>query len=480
MSLALLLSLLPVLALTAAATDPEGNWSDSAAASFTVSDSNAKTIAIQNAAELALLAVNANNDNDYAEWTVTLDADLDLGAHYWTPIGYFLGAFDGQGHAISGLNVVTNADRAGLFGTVGSSGAVRNLTLKNANVSSRDGNNAGGIVGANFGTIEKCRVSGTVTSTKGAGGIAGSNNNTIGTISLCENNGVVKGLEGEGNNNNQFVGGITGENDGTVYGCRNTGAISNAAFIGGIVGDNSGTVESCCNTGIVSGTIFNPGSNGTNSYGGVYVADGGSLSVAGDAVVGLNYRSGTGGNEFSNIYLSDGCTIDVGALGNASFSLSAAYTGVFTTGASFADDAAAGTVFASDDEMAYTVVASGGQAALVPSCFTVTLSTGTGGSLTVTDNNSQAVSSGASVRRGTVLTINVQAAGGYAPSTLTVTPAGGTAVELDISGGNYTVKDNNTIAATFTASAPAPAPRARARARVRRAVQAGLSVPADL
>ncbi len=114
-------------------------------------DKNAKTIAIANEAEFAWLAKAVNEaetgDTDipanFKGWTVSLDADLDLGGLAWTPIGSnadnakkFTGIFDGQNHTIVGLNVKQGAayHAAGLFGAL--NGTVRNLTISGASIES--------------------------------------------------------------------------------------------------------------------------------------------------------------------------------------------------------------------------------------------------------------------------------------------------------------------------------------------------------
>lgn len=57
---------------------------------------------------------------------VVLECDIDLSAHYWVPIGNngksFKGEFDGQGHTISGINIVAHrGELSDLFGTFSSS-----------------------------------------------------------------------------------------------------------------------------------------------------------------------------------------------------------------------------------------------------------------------------------------------------------------------------------------------------------------------
>ena len=50
-------------------TEPNGNWSDYAASSFSTINESAQTITINNAAELALLAKNVGEGNMYGGWT---------------------------------------------------------------------------------------------------------------------------------------------------------------------------------------------------------------------------------------------------------------------------------------------------------------------------------------------------------------------------------------------------------------------------
>lgn len=118
-----------------------------------------------------------NSGNTYAGKTVKLTADLDLsGESNWTPIGNlvaypsqsFNGTFDGDGHSISNVTVNDNTPNhavAGLFGSV-VNGTIKNLTVKNVDLTST--HYAGGIVAytSNGPTIENCKViGGTIKST---------------------------------------------------------------------------------------------------------------------------------------------------------------------------------------------------------------------------------------------------------------------------------------------------------------------------
>ena len=125
-----------------------------------------------------------NGGNGFEDKTVKLGADIDLSAHGWVPIGgnvgMFFGEFDGQGHAITGMNVTGNWEWAGLFSVC--RGTIHDLTLS--------------------GNVSVARTSGTAC----VGGLAGFvyggpieiyNVLFTGTVSLDGKNGLVGGLVGE-------------------------------------------------------------------------------------------------------------------------------------------------------------------------------------------------------------------------------------------------------------------------------------------
>jgi hypothetical protein len=110
----------------------------------------AKTATIKSAADMAWLASACNgnenvSDPTFAGYTFTLDSDLDLGGHRWTPIGNgtftfasnavtisgnrFKGTFDGGGHTISGLSITSDNNTDG--GTAGFFGVLQGATVKN-------------------------------------------------------------------------------------------------------------------------------------------------------------------------------------------------------------------------------------------------------------------------------------------------------------------------------------------------------------
>ena len=178
----------------------------------------------------------------------------------WTPIGtvqkQYTGAFDGQGHTISGLYYSGSDGYAGLFGFVGSNGRVQNIKVADSYISNSEENGrTGGVCGCNRGTITNCSFSGSVTGTGwfiDVGGVCGAN---LGTIENCRNSGSVTG-----SGTNVFclyVGGVCGENSNTTTGnatitnCCNTGAVtgsnngSGSLCVGGVCGQNNGTITNC-------------------------------------------------------------------------------------------------------------------------------------------------------------------------------------------------------------------------------------------
>lgn len=107
---------------------------------------------------------------------------------------------------------------------------------------SGNGGFKGGIAANNYGTIENCHVSGTISGSNRIGGIAGYNTYTTTSgaqIIACSNTASINGTDD--------VGGICGDNNkSTVLACYNTGEIKKDSEDGGaICGYNRGTVTSC-------------------------------------------------------------------------------------------------------------------------------------------------------------------------------------------------------------------------------------------
>ncbi len=213
---------------------------------------------------LMLIRDRVEEGFDFSGYYFTLSADLDLQGsadNPWTPIGTdnmhpFNGIFDGGGHTIRGLYIDSNSDNQGLFGYIGNSGAVKNLTV--AGQVTTTGQLAGGIVGANRGDIINCHSTVDVTGSMQVGGIAGINR---GTIERCTYTaGTVTG--------EMYQGGIAGYNEeGTITDSYNRGEINGGDWTGGIAGSNANLIKNCYSvgehitglptTGVTTGTVLN-------------------------------------------------------------------------------------------------------------------------------------------------------------------------------------------------------------------------------
>lgn len=143
-----------------------GEWKDNAATAF-ASGSGTKEdpYVIKTAAQLAYMAKDiSDNQNASLKKYYALEADLDLGAHYWNAIGdgrdlhgvgddakyRFKGNFDGRGHIIKNMHLqwIANGWKStGLFGAIvgqkDSWACVKNLVIDNAEVERISGNVTG-------------------------------------------------------------------------------------------------------------------------------------------------------------------------------------------------------------------------------------------------------------------------------------------------------------------------------------------------
>ena len=201
-----------------------------------------------------------------------LTADIDLsdfchaagGTKYtdelsWTPIGMYLGTFDGNGKTIRNLyiNVISEnigiSGYAGFFGYADEGGNIKNITFDNAKVkTTNDDYYTGILVGVAGSCIENIKILAncSVEGKNYTGGIAGRANGDIGN---CENHAMVNGAG--------FVGGIVGNyvfSDKSITSCANYGVITGTRDrVGGIAGDfNSGTIQNCANYGDITGIFY--------------------------------------------------------------------------------------------------------------------------------------------------------------------------------------------------------------------------------
>ena len=241
-----------------------GDWADGGGESGEakdlgyIYDSNTNTYTVYNADGLMNVAELVNGGK--TDINITLDKNIDLTGKDWTPIGTnvdnsYKGTFDGGGHTITGLTFTTNDEYAGLFGYLNRAGTVKNVVMKDVQITNNRSWSAfaGGVAGYSWGTIENCSVSGSVSGTVYVGGVVGAQ--IDGSITGCSSSATVKGTTD--------VGGVAGQTNSsaTLTACYATGnviieidPIRNISG-GGLVGFNGGNgLRACYATGNVTST----------------------------------------------------------------------------------------------------------------------------------------------------------------------------------------------------------------------------------
>ncbi len=234
-----------------------------------------------------------------------------MGSADWTPIyksddaddeaGY-QGTFDGKGYMVAyRITSAADYDVKGLFGVIGASGDVKNLTVSaDIKLGSSDaqlfGASIGAIAGKNIGKVSACTNTGTITIVgygNKTGGLIGDDR---GRIVNCANKGATSSYDPVYHNSFAHTGGIAGMALGTVLNCINSSSVStesassnqqyaggtwNAMIInctntgsvaasgtspcaGGIAGRNeeSSTIANCTNTGSVKASNTSPNAGG--------------------------------------------------------------------------------------------------------------------------------------------------------------------------------------------------------------------------
>jgi hypothetical protein len=196
----------------------------------------------------------------------------DIEATSLAPIGLtrespFTGQFDGFGHTIDSLaeDDGTSANGVGMFGVIGATGAVRNISLTNGGASGFNGANAYGILaGYNYGTIANAKTSGYADNEgfgdQGNGGLVGVN---YGSIERSSSDATV-GYSGPS-------GGLVGINYGTIAQSFATGSIGAGSHgtTGGLVDVNYGTITQSYATSSPGGVQGTGSLVNTNAKGGV-------------------------------------------------------------------------------------------------------------------------------------------------------------------------------------------------------------------
>lgn len=218
--------------------------------------------------------VNENGFSYSGKW-FRLTNNIDLNNEPWTPIGVdtghpFSGSLDGGGKSISGLNVNTSTQYAGLFGAVGEI-AVQSLTLQDGSVTCTNGATSwcGGLAGRSGSLLlNDVHIVNMAISGDGQGGTGGILGGGSASMTACSNTG--------GSVSGRYAGGLTGkgftESDFTFLECSNSAAVTGRLYAGGMTGCNksaSAKFTNCSNVGSISG---GERANGIAAMGGSFIA----------------------------------------------------------------------------------------------------------------------------------------------------------------------------------------------------------------
>ena len=230
---------------------------------------------IKTAEDLCQLSSAVNYEAKYVSNRMALNgvhfkqtADIDMwDVPNFDPIGFnvnnspFCGIYDGDGHCISNLTVARRGnDDAGLFGKIGKTGAVRNLKIHKANVSTQLKNRVGVLAAQSEGVVENITVTESTVSggNLNIGGIIGSFKGSLKNSSFT---GTVSGKK--------YLGGLIGVGWGQISDCESRADIyvqDKTSFAGGAVGSLTGDSVVMKNV-VAGGYIVDP--YGSASIGGI-------------------------------------------------------------------------------------------------------------------------------------------------------------------------------------------------------------------
>lgn len=176
--------------------------------------------------------IGTNNGNMYSGYNESIVSGKDN-------VGGIIGENDG------GINYTVEEDRTVTW----SKGTVENVV--NATGVTGTGNNVGGLLGTNIGSVENGRNNGTIAGNEYVGGLVGDNasKNSVLTNLVNDSSAAITG--------ERYVGGIAGSNAGTIttgneetdetVNLINRGTITGQQYVGGVAGSNSGTITNANN-----------------------------------------------------------------------------------------------------------------------------------------------------------------------------------------------------------------------------------------
>ncbi len=161
----------------------------------------------------------------------------------------FSGSFvNASTHKISSLTIsrsgINHFKHIGLFSKLAKGATIRSLILVDSRVTAGFNSYAGLLVGSNFGVIEGCSATGSVSGVANVGGLVGLSSGEI------NNSYAAASVSGRGN----YVGGLAGWVHGNINSSYAAGSVSGRSyFVGGLAGWVGGDINSSYATASVSG-----------------------------------------------------------------------------------------------------------------------------------------------------------------------------------------------------------------------------------
>jgi hypothetical protein len=192
---------------------------------------------ISSVRQMKKLSVDVTNEAAEASYQkfFEMTADLDFAGDNTVTsslIGPFCGTFDGKGHLIKNLHIITNETNTGIFATL-QYGEIKNLGREGGSITSAGGVSAGLVGTLADGKLKNCYSSASISGKSASGGLVGTVTGTS-IIENCYNTGSISGT--------MQIGGLAGS---TLWGGKNVIFINsyNAGYIvgsdkvGGLLGD---------------------------------------------------------------------------------------------------------------------------------------------------------------------------------------------------------------------------------------------------
>lgn len=306
--------LLIVLFVLSTIPSSADSWTDSGNYDTSWYDDLSESFDISTAEQLAGWVYLNNNGTSFEGKTLNLTANIDLSAHYWTPVGSFTGTLNGNFYKVSGLNCYVVGSSSSkipyggfirfCYGNVGNlelSGSVTvKSTYKYLSVY------AGGLCYYNYGNISNCVIDCEVSASRA--GLAGTAENTCAGGVCCINKGVIR--------NCVNMGDVTATAASQDHGFSNDGCVDRA---GGIASSNGAAAQiiNCCNYG----EVYSKAGYYTSKYDGYLIGYSGGICGS---------NSGTICNGFNvgdiTAYVSSGSsTFAGGIVGNNSGTVESTY-----------------------------------------------------------------------------------------------------------------------------------------------------------